>query len=86
MRGSIGQHLLRLLGVVCAAGGLLAWVGVAWTAFSDPDVATPQGEAGGRLTAWALVGTVAAILGMIFLHLAARADERDAQDERGPRS
>lgn len=75
MRASAGQTLLRLLGVLCAAGGFVAWIALAWKGFSEPDLATPEGEAGGRFLAWALVGTVAMIVGGIFLHLAARAED-----------
>lgn len=82
MRARAGPILLRLLGVLCAVAGLLAWIALAWKAFSTPDIATPQGEAGGRLLAWALVGTVAMIVGMIFLHLAAQPAEREGHDDR----
>jgi len=80
MRASLGATLLRLLGALCAAAGLLAWIGVAWTAFSDPDRATPQNGEGGRLTGWALVGTVVTIVGMILLHLAAQRAERGERE------
>lgn len=81
MRGSVGNLLLKVLGALCAAGGLVTWVALAWTAFTQPDVATPRGSEGGRLLGWALVGTIVMIVGMILLHVAAQAAERGGHDD-----
>lgn len=84
MRTSAGQHLLRILGGLCLVVGFLAWIGLAWTAISDPDGATPQGEASGPLMAWALTGTVLMIVGMVLLHVAAGAVEQEQRRDRPP--
>ena len=84
MRGPAGNRLLRLLGVSCATAGFLAWMALAWTAFSDPDRATPQGDEGGRLLGWGLTGTVGMIVGMLLLHVAVQASESDGRDDDPP--
>ena len=86
MRSTLGQHLLRLLGVLCAVAGFLAWIGLAWKAFSDIDGVTPESDEGGRLMIWAVTGTVLMILGMVLLHLAPDEAEPGAPEERTPPS
>lgn len=76
--------MLRLLGGLCAAAGLLAWIGVAWEAISDLDGVTPQSDKGGRLMVWALTGTVLMIVGMVLLHVAADAAEREETEDGTP--
>ena len=86
MRASAGHHLLRLLGGLCAAVGVLAWIGLAWTATSDRDAVTPQGDEGGRLMVWALTGTVLMIAGALLLHLAPDgSDDEERGDPSPPR-
>lgn len=89
MRSSAGTRLLRLLGVLASIGGLLAWVGLAWRALSDLEAVTADSPEGARLMTWALVGTLAMILGTVLLHLAANADESseraDAKEPTAPR-
>jgi hypothetical protein len=77
MRASAGQRLLRVLGVLCAAAGVLAWIGLAWQAVARLDEVTPEGDEGGRLLAWGLTGTVLMIVGMVVLHAAADASRRE---------
>jgi hypothetical protein len=78
MPTSAGQHLLRLVGGLCAAAGFCAWIGLAWKAFADSEGITAHGDEGGRLMVWALTGTVLMILGTVFLHLA---DDRGTRDD-----
>ena len=84
MEGRTGQPVLRFLGGLIATVGFLCWVGLGWRAVVNLDAATPQGEEGGRLMVQALVGTVLMIAGMIVLHFAADASEREESDERRP--
>ena len=84
MRALAGHHLLRLLGVLCAAAGLFAWIALAWRATSNLDSVTPQSGEGGRLMAWAVTGTVLMIVGAVILHLAVDATEREVREERTP--
>lgn len=85
MRSSPWRLFLSLIGGLCAAAGLLAWIGVAWKAISDLDGVTPQSDEGEHLMVWALTGTVLMILGMVILHFVQHAAEREAQEERPPR-
>lgn len=80
MRLSPGHYFLRLLAGLFAAAGFLAWIGVAWRAFSGIDNITAQSDEGGRLMSWALAGTVLMIVGMVLLHVAADAADRDRQE------
>ena len=75
------SRLLRVLGGACAAAGFLAWGGLLWTAIASLEDVTPEGEGGGRLVLLGLTGTLLMIAGMILLHVAADAAERD---ERTP--
>jgi hypothetical protein len=84
MRASVGPLLLRLLGGLCAVVGVLAWVGLAWKASSNPDAVTPQSEEGGSLMVWALFGTVLMIVGALLLHVAPDGAEDGEQEGRGP--
>ena len=84
MRTPAGHHVLRLLGGLCAAAGVLAWVGLAWKASSSLDGVTAQGDEGGRLLAWGLTGTVLMIVGAVLLHFAVDPSEAEEQDEHAP--
>jgi len=64
--------------------GLVAWIGLAWSVFADPEAVTPQSDAGGRLMTRALLGTVLMISGAVLLHLAQSAAEREAEEEHDP--
>tara|TARA_R110002072_G_scaffold167853_1_gene321396 strand:+ start:2144 stop:2404 length:261 start_codon:yes stop_codon:yes gene_type:complete len=75
MRSSHGQRALLVLGVLCAAVGLLAWIVVGWSAFSDLEGMTAKSDEGGRLMVRGLTGTVLMIVGMILLHVAEDAPE-----------
>lgn len=83
MRPSTGQHLLRLSGGVCGVVGFLAWIAVAWKAFSGLDGVTAENEEGARLLGWALAGTLLMILGTVLMHVAADEAEQ-ALEEEGP--
>jgi len=84
MRRSAGHHVLRLLGVLCAVVGVLAWIGLAGKAISDLDGVTPQSDAGERLMVLALTGTVLMIVGAVLLHVAEDASEREGREGRTP--
>lgn len=84
MRGA-GNHILRILGGLCATAGFLAWIGLIWRAVSDLEGVTPQSDGGAQLMTWALTGTVLMIVGMVLLHLTQRATEREEPEERTPR-
>lgn len=74
------NNLLRLLAFLFAAAGLLAWIGVAWKAFVGIDGISAQSGEGGRLMSWALTGTVLMIVGMVLLHVAPGASDREGQE------
>ena len=84
MRTLASYHILRILGGLCAASGLFAWLALAWRATSNIDSVTPESGEGGRLMAWAVTGTVLMIVGAVILHLAVDAAERDGRGERTP--
>jgi hypothetical protein len=84
MRAPVGHQLLRLLGGLCSAVGVLAWIRLAWAALSDPDGVTPQSDAGGRLMLWALTGTVLMIAGVLLLHFAPDGPEDEQRGDRSP--
>jgi len=85
MQTSAGHHLVRLLGIGCAAVGILAWARVAWRAVASIDSISSQSDEGGRLLVWGLTGTLLMIAGAVLLHVAASADEREEQEEQMPR-
>ncbi len=68
------RPVLLFLGGLVATAGFLAWMTLAWSAFSDADAVTPQSDEGGRMMLWALTGTVLMIAGMIVLHFAQDAE------------
>ena len=84
MRTPVGHQIVRLLGGLCAATGVLAWVALVWKASSSLDGVTPQGDEGGRLLAWGLTGTVLMIIGAVLLHFAVDPPEEDEQERRPP--
>jgi hypothetical protein len=84
MRVRNGRHLLQLLGVLLATAGVLAWIGLAGQAISDPEGVTPQSDEGGSRMAWALAGTVLMIAGLLVLHVAPDGPEEGARDDRTP--
>ena len=54
--------------------GAALWVGLAVRALSDLDSVTPASDAGGRLLAWALGGTVLMIAGLALLQYGVRTE------------
>jgi len=78
---SKGQPVLRVLGGLCATAGVLAWIGLAWTAFADFGTISAESDEGGRLMRWAVGGTLLMILGTVIMHLGANAQEQAEREE-----
>ena len=58
------------------AAGIAGWIVLAWRGMADLDAVRADSEEGSGLLAWGLLGTVLMILGIVFLHIAAHADEK----------
>lgn len=80
MRLSSTSTWLRVLGLLLGALGIGAWIQLARLVPADLGELSAQGEEGGRLVAWALVGTVLMIGGMILLHFGQAASEREERE------
>jgi len=85
MRASVGHHLLRLLGALCATAGVVAWIFVGWTALANLDELTAESGVGERLLLFGLVGTVLMIAGTVLMHVSAGAPDCDGREEPAPR-